>query len=61
MTYARHYFSQADPKARKVIDYRKVNRVTKGDAFPLPDIPLLLEWFASYRFFGAIDLKSGYW
>ena len=61
VTYACHYFSQEQPKARKVIDYRKVNKVTKGDTFPLPDIPQLLEWFASYRFFGAIDLKSGYW
>jgi hypothetical protein len=46
---------------RKVIDYRKLNRVTREDSYPLPDIPELLEWFSTGVYFGAVDLKSGYW
>lgn len=58
---ARPYGSLQKPKERKVIDYRKVNRATRTDTHPLPDIPDLLEWLSGYRFLGAIDLKSGYW
>ena len=61
MAYARHYGTEGPPKMRKVIDFRKVNAVTRSDTYPLPDIPELLEWFSSSRYFGAIDLKSGYW
>jgi hypothetical protein len=46
---------------RKVIDFRKLNKVTREDSYPLPDILDILDWFASYKYFGAIDLKSGYW
>ena len=61
VAYARPYWSSAEPKARKVIDYRKINRVTRSDTYPLPDIPALLEWLSHSRYFGAIDLKSGDW
>ena len=27
----------------------------------MPDIPELLEWLSQAKYFGAIDLKSGYW
>ena len=46
VAYARPYWSTAPPKARKVIDYRRVNRVTRSDTYPLPDIPALLEWLS---------------
>lgn len=61
VAYARPYWSTEKPKSRKVIDYRRVNRVTRSDTYPLPDIPELLEWLSQSRYFGAIDLKSGYW
>ena len=46
VTYARHYWSTAPPKARKVIDYRRINQITKKNNYPLPDIPQLLDWFS---------------
>ena len=61
VAYARPYGTTGPPKMRKVIDYRRVNRVTREDSYPLPDIPELLEWFSQHTYFGAIDLKSGYW
>ena len=61
VTYARALNSGKPPKPRKVIDYRRLNAITVSDAYPLPDIPLTLEWLAQYKYMGAIDLKSGYW
>jgi hypothetical protein len=61
VAYARHYGTEGPPKMRKVIDYRKLNRVTREDSYPLPDIPELLEWFSTGVYFGAVDLKPGYW
>ena len=61
VAYSRPYGTTGPPKERKVIDYGPVNQVTRSDVYPIPDVPELLEWLAGYAFFGAIDLKAGYW
>lgn len=61
VAYQRSYGSDKPPKPRKVVDYRRLNAVTRSDTYPIPDIPELLEWLSQFRYFGAIDLKSGYW
>ncbi|MGH0124413.1 UNVERIFIED_CONTAM: hypothetical protein FKN15_073238 [Acipenser sinensis] len=43
-----------------VVDYRRLNRLTRRDAYPLPRIekicsPLRLKWFS------VLDLRSGYY
>ena len=43
------------------VDYRKVNTVTKKDAYPLPRINDTLDTFAGSRWFSTLDLLSGYW
>ena len=43
------------------VDYRKVNKVTHKDAYPLPREDDGLDTLAGSRWFSTLDLKSGYW
>jgi hypothetical protein len=42
------------------IDYRKLNKATRKDHFPLPFIDEMLERLANYSFFRYLDGYSGY-
>ena len=43
------------------MDYRKVNNVTRKDAYPLPRIDTTLDTLAGSQWFSTLDLVSGYW
>jgi hypothetical protein len=45
---------------RMCIDYRKLNKATRKDHFPLPFIDEMLERLANHSFFCFIDGYSGY-
>jgi len=45
---------------RMCIDYRKLNKATKKDHFPLPFIDEMLEWLAKHSYFYFLDGYSGY-
>lgn len=47
-------------RARKVVDYRKVNLLTLGDVYPLPDIQGIFDALGTSTYFGTSDLKSGF-
>ena len=46
---------------RFCVDYRKLNAVTRKDAFPLPRVDDTLDTLGDSRWFSTLDLISGYW
>ena len=50
-----------DGTSRFCVDYRKVNSVTRKDAYPLPRVDDLFDTLAGSRLFSTLDLISGYW
>ncbi|KAL1259015.1 hypothetical protein QQF64_009592 [Cirrhinus molitorella] len=45
---------------RMVVDYRKLNKLTKRDAYPLPRIEETFTLLSGSKWFSVLDLKSGY-
>ena len=46
---------------RLVWDYRKLNKVTKPDAYPLPHVQMILDQLGGKKWFTKSDLFSGFW
>jgi hypothetical protein len=47
-------------KFRLVVDYRKLNQKTIGNAYPLPDITEILDHLGQSKYFSCLDLAMGY-
>lgn len=52
--------SSGEKKFRIVVDFRKLNEVTLGDAYPLPNITDILDQLGRSRYFTVLDLASGF-
>ena len=50
-----------DGSARMCLDVRRLNKVTKKDAYTLPRIRNVLESLNGANYFCVVDLQSGYW
>ena len=50
-----------DGTIRFCVDYRKLNEVTRMDAYPIPSMERMIEKIAMAKFITTIDLTKGYW
>lgn len=46
---------------RFCVDFRKLNQVTKKDAYPLPYVSTILDRLKGARFLSSLDIKSAYY
>eukprot|EP00111_Clytia_hemisphaerica_P013620 TCONS_00040048-protein len=51
---------KSDGGTRVCIDYRKLNKITKKDAHPLPKIEEILDHLNGAKIFSTLDLLTGY-
>jgi len=47
-------------KYRVCVDFRRLNQVTMGDAFPLPNITDILDQLGKSKYYSTLDLAQGY-
>ena len=50
-----------DGSVRFCVDYRKVNNLTRKDAYPLPRVDDTLDTLSGSKWFSTLDLISWYW
>ena len=50
-----------DGTLRFCVDYRKLNKVTDRDSYPLPRMRDLFDKLSGAKYFTLLDLASGYW
>lgn len=50
-----------DGSYRFCVDYRKLNNITKKDAYPIPFISTILDKLRNAQYLSSIDIKSAYW
>jgi hypothetical protein len=53
--------ASGEKKYRIVVDFRKVNDATLGDAYALPNITDILDQLGRSRYFTVLDLASGFY
>uniref|UniRef100_A0A1X7TY68 Reverse transcriptase domain-containing protein n=1 Tax=Amphimedon queenslandica TaxID=400682 RepID=A0A1X7TY68_AMPQE len=50
-----------DGTIRLCVDYRKLNKVSKFDAYPVPRVDEMIDCIGNGRYITTLDLNKGYW
>lgn len=50
-----------DGSSRPVVDYRKVNKITVAEPYPMPRIDDTIDQMAGAAYISTLDLTKGYW
>ena len=53
--------SKPDGSSRLVVDYRKLNKMTKDDSYPIPQIDDCIGKVGKAKYVSKFDLLKGYW
>ena len=53
--------AKKDGSWRFCIDFRKLNKITKKEMYPLPQIDETLDALGQAQYFSTLDLAAGYW
>jgi hypothetical protein len=53
--------NKKDGSCRICIDYRKLNAVTRFDAYPMPRMEEIIDKVGQAKFITTLDLAKGYW
>ena len=53
--------TKKDAKPRFAIDFRRLNSITRKDAYPLPRVDQTLDSLRGASWFSSLDLRWGYW
>lgn len=52
--------AEGNAQYRVCVDFRKLNHVSVGDAFPLPNITEILDQLGKSKYYSTLDLAQGY-
>ena len=50
-----------DGSKRLCVDFRRLNKVTKADPYPIPRVDELIDRLGQAQYITALDLTKGYW
>lgn len=55
------HVKKKDGSRRLCVDFKKVNKVTKADPYPMPQIESMIDELADAKYISTLDLTKGYW